>query len=121
MVNSAMPRWTWQNGVWLAVYLGWMAFVVVYLLQFRQQQIEQLDTVKSQQDWQAWRNDPVQNSAGPVQRRPPTSAEPPALVLLRDHFTVVMAAAIVFGTALYVMLMFSARGTFSRGAKVGGE
>jgi hypothetical protein len=110
-----MPRWTWQNGLWLAAYLGWMTLVVVFLLQFRQQQIAEFGTAKSQQDWQTWRNDPLHESAGPIQRRPPKSAEPPALVLLRDHFAVVMAAAIVFGTALYVMLMFAIRGTFSRG------
>ncbi len=113
-----MPRWTWQNGIWLAVYLGWMAFVVVYLLQFRQQQIAEFSTAQSQQDWQVWRNDPVQNAAAPVQRRPPKSAEPPALLLLRDHFDVVMAAAVVFGTALFGMLMFAVRGTFSSGSQV---
>ncbi len=40
---------------------------------------------------------------GPVQHKVPSSPEAPGLVLMRDHFGVMLAAAIVFGSALFAI------------------
>ena len=48
-----------------------------------------------------------------MQRKVPSSTEAPGLVLMRDHFGVMLAAAIVFGSALFAMAMFFIRGALS--------
>jgi hypothetical protein len=50
---------------------------------------------------------------GPVKRRVPKSQEPPALRLMRDYFGVSLAATVVFGSLLFVMVMGAVRGAFT--------
>ena len=56
---------------------------------------------------------PQQSAGGPVERKVPSSPEAPGLVLMRDHFGVMLAAAIVFGSVLFAMAMFFIRGALS--------
>ena len=46
----------------------------------------------------------------PVQRRVPKSNEPPALVMMRDHFAVSLFAAVLFSTMLYWVLAWFVMG-----------
>jgi hypothetical protein len=80
-----------------------MAAVVGSLFVARERAARQLATPESVSQWQAWREDVrrQQIDRGPVQRRVPKSTEPPALVLMRDYFTVCVAGAILFVTVLY--------------------
>ena len=98
---------SWANWVWLAAYAITLVVVVVLMV-----------AATAQADWQAWRQSvPNQTQSGGVKRRPPSSAEPPALVLLRDHFAVMIAGALLFSSLLFGAIMVAARGTFAASGK----
>ena len=63
-----------------------------------------LDSEPARQQWEAWREETQRQheGAGPVTRRPAKSPEPPALVLLRDHFPVCVSAWLLLGTGVLV-------------------
>ena len=48
-----------------------------------------------------------------VQRRAPKSAEPPALVLMRDHFAACLAIAVLLSSVLFGTFMVLVRGALS--------
>jgi hypothetical protein len=48
-----------------------------------------------------------------VKRREPKSAEPPALVLMRDHFAVCLSLAVVLSSVLFGTFMFFVRGALT--------
>ena len=101
--------------VWLAAYLATIAALILGLLAVRRTTLHEMDTPEARAQWQAWRDAPVnQDGPGPVRRRPPSSDEPPALVLMRDYFGVVMSASLVFGSLLFAAIMLAVRGAFSR-------
>jgi hypothetical protein len=97
---------------WLAGYALLMAVVAWSLLSARQWALAELATPQSISDWQAWREDVREQQAqpGPVKRRVPNSAEPPALVLMRDYFGVSIVGAVVFTTVLYWVVAWFVRG-----------
>jgi hypothetical protein len=84
-------------------YVTILIAVVFAMVKSRDWALAQLSTSESIADWQTWRNDVEQQQTkpGPVVRRTPKSTEPPALVLMRDHFAVSTASALVFSSALY--------------------
>jgi hypothetical protein len=87
---------------WIIGYALLMFTVVVAMLKSREWTLARLSTPESIADWQKWRDDVDEKRVpGPVERRTPRSVEPPALVLMRDHFTVSIIGAIVFTTAFY--------------------
>jgi len=51
-----------------------------------------------------------------VKRRAPKSAQPPALVLMRDYFAVCLGGALVLSTVLFATFMMLVRGAFGSGA-----
>jgi hypothetical protein len=107
-----------RNLVWLTAYAIVMTAVVAAVFQVRRTTLESLDTPEARAQWQAWReSEPNQRTDLPVRRRPPKSTEPPALVLMRDYFGVMLSAAVVFGSLLFVALMLAARGVFWRGER----
>jgi hypothetical protein len=77
--------------------------VVVATFRSRDLALERLSTSKSLADWQTWRDEVQQQQGlrGPVERRVPKSSEPPALVMMRDHFVVSLTGAVLFSTMLY--------------------
>jgi hypothetical protein len=100
--------------LFLAGYAVLLVIVVAAMLQVRRTTLATMGTPEAQAEWQAWReSEPNQRDDLPVKRRPPKSTEPPALVLMRDYFPVLMSAAIVFSSLLYVALAIAARGVFS--------
>ena len=65
----------------------------------RSNPVAELSSPESISDWQDWRADVQEQKAhpGPVERRvPKRRLEPPALVLLRDFFAVLMFGALLF-------------------------
>lgn len=103
------------NLAWLAAYLIVMTGVVVSMLHQRRVTLSTMDTPEARAQWQAWRDAPPNQRADlPVRRRPPSTDEPPALILMRDYFGVMMSAAVVFGSLLFATIMFSVRGVLWR-------
>jgi len=84
-----------------AVVAVWLAALIVppvMLLRARAEWLEQLDRPEAQSHWDAFRRDMRQQSDrdGPVQRKVPKSAEPPARVWLRDYFRLAVVAWVLF-------------------------
>jgi len=103
------------NLAWLAAYLIVITGVVVVMLDLRRVTLSKMDTPEARAEWNAWRAAPPnQRTDLPVRRRPPASDEPPALVMMRDHFSVMMSAAVVFGSLLFAVITIAARGALWR-------
>jgi hypothetical protein len=87
----------------LVVYVLLTAAVVWSLLSARNWALAELATPRSVEQWQEWREEVRGQQArpGPVQRRVPKSAEPPALVLMRDYFGESLVGAVLFTSVLY--------------------
>lgn len=66
-------------------------------------------------EWQAWREDEIarQSQHGPVERRVPKSTEPPAVVLMRDNFAVLVFGALLFSSILYWIMAWFLMGILS--------
>ena len=109
------PRNSRTTSVLLLVgYFATLCAVLAIVVYAKNQAISTFTTPEAQQQWNDWRTAAKQHAnQGPVQRRMPKSAEPPSLVLLRDHFTVVITATVVFTSALYAMFAYLLRGLFS--------
>lgn len=87
--------------VTVAVIAGWISALAVppvLLLRARQAWLERLDRPEEQTRWDEFRRDMVRQTGreGPVQRKVPRSAEPPARVWLRDHASLAVTAWILF-------------------------
>jgi hypothetical protein len=106
------PIWWWL--VAYGIVLGGIVFLVVYA---RSRILAELDTPQARQEWNDWRERELAQASqgGPVHRRPPSSAEPPALVLMRDYFPVVMTAAVAFTSLLFGVSVFFLRGVLCPG------
>ena len=55
-----------------------------------------------------------------VERRPVKSDEPPALILMRDHFGSVQTVSLVIGTFVFCFLGFLGHGIWSQGGPASG-
>ena len=89
--------------LWLLGYVVLVGVIVAAMVVARARVTERLATSESIDDWQQWREDVrrEQPAFGAPARAVPKSEEPPALVLMRDHFGVLVAGAILFSSALY--------------------
>jgi hypothetical protein len=85
-------------GVVVAIWLAALVLPPVMLWRARAGWLEQLDRPEAQSHWDAFRRDMRQQSDrdGPVQRKVPKSAEPPARVWLRDYFRLAVVAWVLF-------------------------
>ena len=102
--NTRRGWWLWGAG-----YVVFLFAVVWWLFSARQWARVELAKPESTAAWEAWREDvrANQDKPAPVQRRVPKSVEPPALVLTRDYFGVILSGAILFSSLLYwVMAWF---------------
>src|SRR5262245_66048286 len=86
--------------------------VVVGMLHLRTEAIALYGTAEAQAEWDAWREDATKMAEQPsvVKRRAPKSTQPPALVLMRDHFAVCLSLAIVLSTVLFGTFIMLGRG-----------
>jgi hypothetical protein len=100
---------------WAAGYVAVLTAVCWSVNSARQWALAELGTPASTAEWKAWREDVRAEQGKPVaiQRRVPKSAEPPALVLARDYFAVVLVASIVFSTLLYWVLAWLIAGALA--------
>jgi hypothetical protein len=95
--------------------------VIVGLFEARRRTLAQLESPHARQAWQAWKAE-AQRQSGPVARRIPQSNEPPALVLMRDHFGAVLMVSLVIGSFLFGFLAFLLRGVMAQsGSQVGSQ
>ena len=67
---------------------------------------------EAKQAWGEWRGETERppEPGLPVARRPVQSDEPPALILMRDHFPVIMGVTLLIGSFLFAFLGFLGRG-----------
>lgn len=113
---APMPKLSITNALW---FLGWLAtlLVVAWLLwTARQRVVADLNRPEARADWQQWQRDEAARQAdatAPVRRRPPKSAEPPALILLRDSFPAIAAVCMLAATICYGFVMLALRGIFA--------
>jgi len=82
----------------VAVWLTALILPPVLLLRTRANWLAQLDHPEAQSNWDTFRSDMRRQSGrdGPVQRKVPKSAEPPARVWLRDYFRLAVVAWVLF-------------------------
>jgi hypothetical protein len=90
----------------IAGYVLLLGAIVWSLTAARHWAFTELATPESIREWETWREDVRQQDeqALPVRRRVPKSAEPPALVLMRDYFAVSLVGALLFMTLLYWLI-----------------
>jgi len=101
---------------WLLAYLTVMALVCGGLAYGRRQAVATYGSFDAMAEWHEWRVDVVaeQNAGtGSVKRRVPKSVEPPALVLMRDHFAACLGLALLLSTVLFGTFMFFIRGAIN--------
>jgi hypothetical protein len=101
--------WRW----WIVGYMVLVGLVVGTMFRLRQSAVPELSSQKSISDWREWKEANVkeqQSHKGPVERRVPKSDEPPALVLMRDFFAVLMAGALLFSSLLYWIMAWFVTG-----------
>ena len=103
--------------VWLLAYAAVMTAVVAALVVARKRVLARLDTPEARRQWQAWKEKTAdeQVAAGPVRRRAVQSDEPPALILLRDHFAAIVATTVMICSFLFAFLAFVMRGALRSG------
>ncbi len=104
--------------IWLQLYVALLAAVIGGLVYARQRALSVYGTDQAQAQWDTWREDAKTQAdgKGPVTRRVPKSAEPPALVLMRDYFAVCMLIAVALSSVLFGTLVFMIRGALSTSA-----
>lgn len=103
--------------LWLLAYLAVMAALVAGLVAARRRVLTTLDTPEARREWLAWKEKTAaeQQGAGPVRRQTVRSNEPPALILLRDRFPVIVVTTVMIGSFLFGFLVFVGRGAFRGG------
>jgi hypothetical protein len=96
----------------LVIYSAGVVGILLGLASIRASTIAELSTPEQQAHWQKWKADAARQdgTTGPVARREPKSDEPPTLVLLRDHYVVIVAASLTFYTFLFGLAVFLGRG-----------
>lgn len=108
-----MPKFTASNICWFVAYLAMMGLVIFGLMRYRASAMKTYSTNEASAEWQQWRSAAEQMSEeGPVTRRPPKATEPPALLLMRDHFPACLGISLLLSSCLFVWFMICARGAF---------
>ena len=100
----------------LILFVTMLASVIGGLIFARQQAIAVYGDQAAQTEWDAWRTDAKklsQQGPGPVIRREPKSARPPALVLMQDYFGVCLALSLLLSSVLFVTMLGFFRGALS--------
>jgi hypothetical protein len=92
-----------------------VAFVLGGLFYGRAKALATYGTQAAQADWNEWRDDVRKDAKtpAPVERRVPKSAEPPALVLMRDYFVVCLVGAVLLTSVLFATFMVLIRGALA--------
>ena len=120
MANRLTSTFKLGDLLWLLIYLGMIAIVVFGMFRARSYALAEFASPQAQEQWQAWRTAVQEQKIEheTVQRKVPKSAEPPTLVLLRDHFTVCFIAAVVLSSLMFASILLFARGVLNSPAFV---
>lgn len=107
-------RLSFADLLWLVLWMALLAAVAAAMFYVRQAVLRSAGA-EAQQNWQQWRESVKdgQGKDGPVQRRVPRSSEPPAIVLLRDHFLVCLVIALVLSSVLFGTFVLFVRGVMN--------
>jgi hypothetical protein len=110
-----LPRSRTVKLAWLAAYAAWIALIIGGILYGRGQALAIYGSGVAQAQWDEWRENAksMTSDQSPVQRRVPKSAEPPALVLMRDYFAVCLIGAVLLSTVLFGTFMFFIQGALA--------
>lgn len=113
--NVTMPSRKMRITLWLLGYALLISAIISAMLWQRQEVLTTMSTAEARSEWDTWRDDVIrqQSNPGPVQRRIPKSAEPPALVLMRDYFAVSLVGATFFTSLLYWIVAWLVSGALS--------
>jgi hypothetical protein len=108
-------RWIW---LWAACYVALLGLTVWWLFAARREALREAALPGANLQWEAWREDVRQEQTKPalVQRRVPASDEPPATILLRDYFGVMLAGAVVLSSFLYWVVAWFVTGAWTTNA-----
>jgi hypothetical protein len=95
---------------WLVTYVVILCGIALFTIHLRNTILA--DNAETASSWEQWRQAEVKREAqaGPIQRAPPKSREPPMVVLMRDNFGVIFAASIIFPGIIIGFLMIVLRG-----------
>ncbi len=105
------------------VYAVFMATLLCLLWMARRAVLEDSRQTESARAWQEWTHDVREQSrtASPVRRSQPETAEPPAVLLMRDLFPMCIAATILFGSAVFGSFWWLLRGAIFAGSLPSGR
>ena len=97
------------------IYLACMAAVAYGMMLARQSTIRNYGSQIAATDWQEWRSVAMEQSQGdgPVVRRPPKSEQPPALMLMTQHFATCLTLSLLLTSILYATLTMMVRGALT--------
>ena len=109
MTDKNVTRLGW---IAAAIYVALLVGLITALYLVRRNAIASLGSPQEQQAWDQWRAEARRHDGteGTVKRRVPSSTEPPALLLLRDHFGACVVGAVVLTSILYWSSAFFVRG-----------
>ena len=94
-------------------YLGVMTAIVLVLRGYRESALTRFSTDAATKNWEDWRAAADElGRQGSVEREAPKSVEPPALVLMRDHYPACLGISLLLSSCLYAWFMFCVRGAF---------
>lgn len=90
--------------VWLAIYVVLTTGLGYGLHRLWSSQLQSGSRPEAQAEWEAWKADverKADDPSQPVARRVPKTTEPPAVILLRDHFPAVVVTGALVWTAFF--------------------
>jgi hypothetical protein len=95
----------WPLVIALAVaYFGTTGAAVFGLFRLRENIIAKESTPAAIHEWQIWQEE-SNRLARESGRKPVTANEPPALILLRDHFGPILGTVAVISTGLFAFIL----------------
>jgi hypothetical protein len=99
---------------WLLAYITAMALVCGGMVYGRWAAFQTYGTEQERVNWIVWKFHVAARSGDePVLRKVPKSAEPPALVLMRDHFVVCLVGSLLLSSVLFGTFMIFLRGALA--------
>lgn len=108
--------------LWGLAYLLCATGIVVATWRGRASAVATYDSASGQAGWQEWKDAArkmsdearkISDEGATMGRRVPKSDEPPALILLRDHFGTSLAGMLLAFTAIFAVFMVLVRGAAS--------
>jgi hypothetical protein len=101
--------------LWLTLYVAMVAAIAGAMYRVRTTVTNVYGSESAQTDWDDWRTaaKDMASGDGPVKRREPRSGEPPALVLMRDHFAACLGLAVLLSSVLFGTFVFFLRGALA--------